>query len=36
MARRPGYRALVEAFETDRDDDIVRVGAAGGGGGGGD
>ena len=36
MARRPGYRALVEAFETDRDDDIVRVGTPGGGGGGGD
>ena len=35
MARSPGYRALVEAFETDRDGRRrVAVGGAGGGGGG--
>jgi ATP-binding cassette, subfamily B, bacterial len=34
MARRPGYRALVEAFETDRAEEAVpEVYAAGGGGG---
>ncbi len=33
MARRPGYRALVEAFETDRAADDAEVYAAGSGGG---
>jgi hypothetical protein len=34
MARRAGYRALVEAFETDRaeEDNAAIVGAGGGGG----
>ena len=32
MARNPGYRALVEAFETDRDAEPLPVGGAGGGG----
>ena len=35
MARRAGYRALVEAFETDREADArVAVGGVGGGAGG--
>ena len=35
MARSPGYRALVEAFETDRAAEPLPVGGAGGAGGGG-